>query len=96
MEGRLTLAEFLAYVRRRLLAFRLDGTSGLAAYLRVDPDLCGGEPAQSPARANRQVWGRGQRSPPRATTVPPRKGWPPKRPLPWDAAGLGLCRLKEG
>ena len=73
-----------------------DGISGLAAYLRVDPELCGGEPARSPARANRRVSGRAQRSPPRATTAPPIKDCPPREsPSRGTGEVLRLLRLRK-
>jgi hypothetical protein len=51
-------------------------------YPAADPELCGGAPARSPARANRRAWGRAQCSPPPATTVPPVESCPPRKSPP--------------
>jgi hypothetical protein len=76
-EGRVTSAEL-----HRAASLAPPPPAGLAAYPPLDPELCGGELARSPARANTRAWGRAQRSPLRATTAPPIKGCPPREPPP--------------
>ena len=70
----------------------LPSLSRLAGFQPVDAELYGGELADHLREPIDEHGGRGQRSPPRATTVPPRKGWPPSVPSP----GTGLACAYAG